>query len=497
MATISPVSFLIKEAPFRSYDNLHSTATFSIGELVSMYRNHNATIQHDKIYALLGLSADRDSTALIPNYELAWHEVFERVTQHVFPKCSVETWYGSEIAIVRCKGWVLGYIHSISNSLKGSQQTFNIHFNQICQKLGYHDKWKTEWSLQASGELIQDGDIVCLLEGHSEPSILRLYVDYLAVVTPVVKPNKQVQDNKDNVLVDESHSPQGLCDLLLVWKVPLSEDRADLQSPSRLNEIAPNYNEDYYEAEQRLNHTTSVMVDAAMQVPELGLSGKGALHEVLSKGGTNLGFEYLLWMDRTFFTNYRAVIEQALWQQDGLLYAWEEVLAVAIKDSGSCGYIVSSILIQRQGKALTVSEEVVKSAVANDGRYGPAILQQLFERYGDSLPVSEEMVKTAAANEGDYGPQIMQQLFECYGDSLPVSEEIVTAAAANKGNYGFVIMQQLFEYYRDSLPVSEEVVKAAAANEGDYGPQIMQQLLKYYGDNLPVSEEMAKTAAAT
>ena len=80
MARISPVSYLIKGALFRSHDSDLSVPTLSIGELVSMYRNHNATKKHDKVYALLGLSSDSNSVALAPDYELPWHEVFRQVT---------------------------------------------------------------------------------------------------------------------------------------------------------------------------------------------------------------------------------------------------------------------------------------------------------------------------------------------------------------------------------------------------------------------------------
>ncbi|KAL4888924.1 HET-domain-containing protein [Aspergillus ambiguus] len=449
MARINPVSLLIRGALFRSHDEHHSTATLSIGELVSMYCNHNATKHHDKVYALLGLSADADSAALVPNYQLAWHEVFKRLTQHVFPRYSVETWYGSEIAIIKAKGWVLGYIHSCSESLKDSRQTFEVVSNQTCQQLGYHDGWETGWSIQASGELLQDGDIICLLEGLSEPSILRLCADYYTVLTPVVKHKQQVQNREDNAKVSESDSTQGLCDILLAWKVSLSEDRRDSQTLSRLIDVAPNYHDKHCEAEQRQNHITSVMVDAAIQISELGVPGKRALHNILSRGCKlrDRVLEARPWQERGFYENYGAAIEQALWQPDGLLCGWEEMLAVAVQDYYyTCGYIVLSILIQRLGQRLSVSDEVVKAVAANYRSYGPEIMQQLFEQRGDSLPVSEEVVTAAAANTGS-GHPIMQLLFEQRGDSLSVSEEVL-----------------LFEQRGDRLPVSVEVVKAAAAN---------------------------------
>ncbi|RAK94829.1 HET domain-containing protein, partial [Aspergillus ibericus CBS 121593] len=359
---ISPVSFLMKGALFRSHGEHYSTATLSIGELVSMYRSHNATKQHDKVYALLGLSSDSNSAALVPDYKLSWHEVFRRVSQHVFPKCSVGIYYGSETAIIKGKGWILGYIYSTSDSLHDSQQTFKVAFNQTCQKLGYRDKWKAEWSLQASGELLQDGDIICLLEGLSQPSILRLCADYYTVVTPVVRPKVQAQHENDNMIAGGSHSSYGLCDILLVWKISLAEDKVNLQSPSKLIDITPNCHEKFFETERRLNHTAYVLVDAVMEISKLKVSGKTALDNILSKGRIKDMDNQSLFQENNDLRSLKIAIEQALWQQVEHCYAWKEVLAVAVQDSGPYGYIISSILLQNLGERLPVSEAVVKAA---------------------------------------------------------------------------------------------------------------------------------------
>ncbi|RAK94830.1 HET domain-containing protein, partial [Aspergillus ibericus CBS 121593] len=341
MARISPVSFLIRGASFRSYNDCHSTATLLIGELVSMYRSHKATKQHDKIYALLGLSSDSDSAALVPDYEIPWHEVFRRVTQHVFPKCFVEICYG--------------------------QQTFKVAFNQTCQKLGYRDKWKAEWSLQASGELLQDGDIICLLEGLSQPSVLRLCADYYTVVTPVVRPKQQVQITEDDVTVRENCSAHGLCDIFMDWKVSEPEHETDGECLSKLTEITPKYSKEHCEAERRLNYTTTAMVDAAMQLLKLGETGKRALDNILFKGrikGVDTNF-LLSQSDGIVSGDLITAAEAVLWQKHESPYAWQKVLTVAARDPRPCGIIVTSILLQRLQDKLPVPEEVVKAAAAN------------------------------------------------------------------------------------------------------------------------------------
>ncbi|RAL02265.1 HET domain-containing protein [Aspergillus ibericus CBS 121593] len=482
MARVSPVSYLIKGALFRSHDRDLSVPTLSIGELVSMYRNHNVIKQHDKVYALLGLSSDSNSAVLAPDYERPWHEVFRQAAQHVFAKCSVEICYEPETAIIR------------------------VAFNQICQKLGYCDKWMAEWSLQASGDLLQDGDIICLLEGLSQPSVLRLCADYYTVVIPVVKPKEWVQNTEDNVRGGGNYSAHGLYDILLGWKASEPEDKADSKSLSRLVGNGPN-NHKHCEAERSLNHTISVMVDAAIQLFKLGVPERKGLDNVLSKGrvkGVDINF-LLSQSNGTVSNNLITAVEAVLWQKHESPHFWEKMLVVAVRDPLPCGFIITSILLQRLQGRLPVPEEVVKAAAANE-EHGHQIIplflehrgdklpimQLLLEYHGDKLPISKEVVKAAAANE-EHGYQIMQLLLVHRGDKLPVFEEVVKAAAVNK-NHRYEIMHLLLEYHGDKLPISEEMVKAAAANEED-GYQIMQLLLEHHGDKLPISEEVVKAAA--
>ncbi|GLA56101.1 hypothetical protein AnigIFM63604_004525, partial [Aspergillus niger] len=302
-------------------------------------------------------------------------------------------------------------------------------------------------------------------------------------------------NTEDDVTVGGNRA-HGLCHLFLGWKVSEPDDEVDLESLSRLVENGPNYHRNF-EAERSLNHTTSVMVDAAMQSLKLGVPGKKALDNVLSKGRVK-------GVDTNFLLSHGNVkvsddvitaFERALWQKHEFPYALEKVLSVAVRDTRHCGVNITSILLQRLQEILRVSEEVVKAAAANEEQ-GDRIMQLLLKHRGDKLPVSEEVVEAAAANKGR-GDQVMQLLFKHCTDKLPVSEEVVKAAAANEGQ-GDQIMQLLLEHCGDKLPISEEVVKAAAAAAANewQGVRIMQLLLEHCGNKLPVSEEVVKAAAA-
>ncbi|KAJ5740800.1 HET-domain-containing protein [Penicillium malachiteum] len=72
------------------------------------------------------------------------------------------------------KGWILEYIHRIEKAehLSG-QQRFSVDFTATARVLGYKREWALEWELQTGGEEIKEGDIICLLQGGSMPSITK------------------------------------------------------------------------------------------------------------------------------------------------------------------------------------------------------------------------------------------------------------------------------------------------------------------------------------
>lgn len=71
LGIIYPVLQFIGGAIFRPKHELHTQGTFTISEPIDMYCFHEATIQHDKVYALLGLSDyDPGTSSLRLDYDL-------------------------------------------------------------------------------------------------------------------------------------------------------------------------------------------------------------------------------------------------------------------------------------------------------------------------------------------------------------------------------------------------------------------------------------------
>ncbi|KAG9231527.1 hypothetical protein BJ875DRAFT_115423 [Amylocarpus encephaloides] len=118
-----------------------------------MYHNHEATLLHDKVYALLGMSGissdDLSKASLLPNYKVEWEELLQRLAKFLLcEKISVNTWSGKEIAVIKSKGCILGMISSVQNiiSLDG-RQGVDVIFKNISGQLGYREERSAHWTL--------------------------------------------------------------------------------------------------------------------------------------------------------------------------------------------------------------------------------------------------------------------------------------------------------------------------------------------------------------
>ncbi|RDH27108.1 heterokaryon incompatibility protein-domain-containing protein [Aspergillus welwitschiae] len=487
---VHPVIHLIRGAIFRPKYELDSRGTFSIGELIDMYHSHQATNQHDKIYALLGLSVDDPSTgALKPNYDLPWNEVFKQTITYILSrKCSVDTWSGRETAVIKGEGWILGQIESIQGGIADyGQQRINILFTNTAQSLSFKKIWGTEWILQASATAIQEGDIVCLLQGASKPSIIRLCRDCFIIVKAIVIPQQSCEKGSwDKKFHHETHyeeSPTYV--ILLTWEIPL----------------VPEYREEPREHKRRLHDMALIMEDIVKGLLELGGSKGGSVERLLSQGGTKIPITEGLVKAAAENTSLggHEIMEVLFQHQGASLPISEDVVKTAAGNTGSCGYKIMELLFQHQETSLLISEDIAKTAAGNTGSCGYQIIVLVFKRQGTSLSISEDVVKAAAGNTGSCGYKIMELLFQLQGTSLPISAEVVKATAGNTGDdgNGAEIMNLLFKHRGASLSISEEVVKAAAGNSAYYGigAEIMKLLFQHRGASLPISEEVLKAVA--
>ncbi|VTO89554.1 unnamed protein product [Fusarium graminearum] len=219
---IRSVSYLIRGAVFRPRCATSRSGRFSLdicplGRLVDMYHTRQAAERRDKVYALLGMSSDDPSIAgLSANYEISWGQLFQQLVNFFFSeRVSVDTWDDKEIAVIRGKGCVLGEVSSVERDYNWEdRQHVGITWKNASGYGGPHSRW----TFQASAKSVREGDAVCLIQGASSPTIIRLCNDYWAVmmiaVPPPDDPQAASRDTKSELLRLITTFPH---DFLLVW----------------------------------------------------------------------------------------------------------------------------------------------------------------------------------------------------------------------------------------------------------------------------------------
>ncbi|KAH6710941.1 heterokaryon incompatibility protein-domain-containing protein [Leptodontidium sp. MPI-SDFR-AT-0119] len=227
LQTYPSVTYLIERAGLRSNYTANSPEKFSLNirclaELIDMFHTRKATEVRDKVYALLGMSSDNpDEAGLQPDYELPWKDLFQQLVKFVLGKdVSVETSDGSQRAVIKSKGCILG---QVSRARSDDRQNVNITFTSKNATWCLDDEM--EWTLQASAKFIQERDIICFLQGASKPTIIRLYKDHFAIIVIAVTPLKESGSPKQVELSKSiTHFSR---DFLLVWdwEQPLEESQ--------------------------------------------------------------------------------------------------------------------------------------------------------------------------------------------------------------------------------------------------------------------------------
>jgi hypothetical protein len=213
LQTLPSVIYLIERAGLRSkYTKTFSLNIRWLAGLIDMFHTRKASEVHDKVYALLGMSSDDPNKAgLRPDYEISWKELFQKLVKFVLGKdISVETSDCTQRAVIKSKGYILGQVSSVRSD---DRQNVNLIFTSKNSAWCLGDKM--EWTLQASARSIREHDIICLLQGASKPTIIRLCKDHFDIVVIAVTPLKKSRSFKQRELSkSKTFLPR---DFLLVW----------------------------------------------------------------------------------------------------------------------------------------------------------------------------------------------------------------------------------------------------------------------------------------
>jgi hypothetical protein len=85
-------------------------------------------------------------------------------------------------------------VSSVQNDIAwDGGQDVDIIFRNMPGNQDTEKKWSAHWTLQPSAKSIQDGDLICLLQGASKPTIIRLCKDHFAIIMIAATPHWKYQ----------------------------------------------------------------------------------------------------------------------------------------------------------------------------------------------------------------------------------------------------------------------------------------------------------------
>ncbi|KAF5641538.1 het [Fusarium sp. NRRL 52700] len=215
-------TFRLKGATSRS--GVCSVKLYPLAELLDMFHLRQATERCDKVYALLGMSSDEHLMVdLSPNYEIPWGELFRQVINVVLKPIAVCTWDNSEIAVIRCKGNVLGQVIAAQGEIsRQGTQKINIIWNNDSGRRGL----RSHWVVHASAKPVRTGDFIFLAYGVLKPTIIRLYdgcwmiIKVAGALPDDLKPTSSNTDLQVSQLVA---NPQSEFLLMWIWEADAAQ----------------------------------------------------------------------------------------------------------------------------------------------------------------------------------------------------------------------------------------------------------------------------------
>ena len=191
---IHSTTYLIRRVVFRPKYYVGRSDTFSLrirplGELIDMYHSREASDPRDKVYALLGMSSDRQQySQLSADYKVQWKDLLQQLVKLlVTNNVAVATWDNEEISVFEGKGSIVGEVTAVDNdqTIEGKQR---VHV--LLKAMPDREDQVTQWMLQPFAKSVKIGDLICILQGARRPTIVRPHADYCTVIAISITPMK-------------------------------------------------------------------------------------------------------------------------------------------------------------------------------------------------------------------------------------------------------------------------------------------------------------------
>lgn len=446
--------YLIKSAALRPKRALHTNGGFSLrirtlGELIDLYHTQNATDRRDKIYALLGMSTDAPPE-LAPDYRISWGSLFSRLTRTFLPEdASISTWNGQETALIQTKGRILSIIDSvrIENPWDDTQRVTATWLP------GEHGASWT-WTTQASAKRPQQGDIICLLQGATQPTIISVHDDYCHIVVMAVDANPKPPDAYLGAKRPEIN-------LLLVWD--WEAPHGNVWTEQTLNGFLQGKTIDYAGSEEgfRLREIGLLFLDMGQCAKAISRFYSAIIaHAKASK--LNCA-DAMLAMDHLVCT-YR---ERNKDRDDKRIEAVQELASMARGGydnaaEGQIAHLASlidtyamEILLRAQGDHVEITEDVLVTAAANI--YCGKDMMSILLNHGENTAITENVLKAAIGNPENC-KDVVELLFEKRGDQITITDTIVSIASRHKPDISRIMLRVLFAWEGCNIKLSCEVV---------------------------------------
>ncbi|RMJ16109.1 hypothetical protein CDV36_004223 [Fusarium kuroshium] len=452
---IKSAVYLIKDAVFRPKAVVSSSDRFSLGiaslgELVDMYHNREATDRRDKVYALLGMSSDVTIRAdLMPDYKASWKDLFYRLVRSLVGEvASVETWDNKEIATIRSDVCVLGHISSVLEH-EDDKQSVEIIFQDVLEPFAVREKLRAQHTLHASAKSIQVGDVICLLQGSSTPTIIRVYDDYCAIVAIAISlPNGFIFEEGNRKVLTVFTWSNYFSDFgtfshrcLLIW---------DWEKTSRNSYAGKDYT-CLLKSQPAKDDTTEQekLLDEAAGLERLGLVFRDSGQDEEAIKRLQQAFE-------TLNSIPQAEIHHKIATMDNL--------------------------------NMTYKKEGGQKNAAKAERLGA--MADLLGRRGDYIKITEDNLARVAIS---FDREVMEFLLDCRSNEVHVTEKVVIAAVRNP-RHAKEVMKLLLDRRGEEITITEEVGRAAAENDNS-SMQLMEFFLDRRGEEFDITEEVVKAAA--
>jgi hypothetical protein len=116
-----------------------------------------------------------------------------------------------------------------TNISTGGRQALEVIFKNTSNELEFVRNSSARWILPTSAKPIQNGDFICLLQGTSKPTIVRLREDYFIIIMIAAVPLNHWYTRNGNVnWLEFCELTPFIRDFILVWDWKISSEFQDL-----------------------------------------------------------------------------------------------------------------------------------------------------------------------------------------------------------------------------------------------------------------------------